>query len=64
MESIKNISSHNQSNRQNFYNADEETSSSEDNSKQTFDLAQLLKTGHQKRKFSNSQTHTNIKLLV
>ena len=58
MESIKNISSQNQNHINNNYysNGIDESGNSEDHNNQTFDLAQILKTGHQKRKFSNTST--------
>ena len=58
MESIKNINSQNQNNNNNNYysNGIDEPSNSADHNNQTFDLAQILKTGHQKRKFSNTST--------
>ena len=56
MENIKNISSHNQNNRKNFYNISDEQNNWEDQDNQNFDLAQVLKTGYQKRKFSNTST--------
>ena len=57
MENIKNISSQNQNyNNDNYYNSIDEPNNSEDYNNQTFDLAQILKTGHQKRKFSNTST--------
>ena len=55
MESIKNISSNNHNNHKNYY-GDDEQNNLEDQDKQTFDLAQVLKTGYQKRKFSNTST--------
>ena len=56
MDGIKNISSNNQNNHKNYYNGDDEHNILEDQDKQTFDLAQVLKTGYQKRKFSNTST--------
>ena len=58
MESIKKISSQNQNhnNNNNYSNGIDEQSNSTDHNNQTFDLAQILKTGHQKRKFSNTST--------
>ena len=56
MDGIKNISSSNQNNHKNYYNGDDEQNNLEDQDKQTFDLAQVLKTGYQKRKFSNTST--------
>ena len=56
MDRIKNISSNNHNNHKNFFNGDDEQHNSEDQDKQTFDLAQVLKTGYQKRKFSNTST--------
>ena len=55
MDGIKNISSNNHNNHRNYY-GDDEQNSLEDQDKQTFDLAQVLKTGYQKRKFSNTST--------
>ena len=56
MDGIKNISSNNHNNHKNYYNGDDEHNNLEDQDKQTFDLAQVLKTGYQKRKFSNTST--------
>ena len=56
MDGIKNISSNSHKNHSNYYNGDDEQSNLEDQDKQTFDLAQVLKTGYQKRKFSNTST--------
>ena len=56
MDGIKNISSNNHNNHKNYFNGDDEQNNSEDQDKQTFDLAQVLKTGYQKRKFSNAST--------
>ena len=56
MEEIKNINSYSQNNQSNFYNATDEKVDSEDQDNNSFDLAQLLKTGYQKRKFSNTST--------
>ena len=56
MDGIKNISSNNQNNHKNYYNGDDEQNNLEDQDKQTFDLAQVLKTGYQRRKFSNTST--------
>ena len=56
MDAIKNISSNNHNNHKNYYNGDDEHNFLEDQDKQTFDLAQVLKTGYQKRKFSNTST--------
>ena len=56
MDRIKNISSNNHNNHKNFFNGDDEQHNSEDQDKQTFDLAQVLKTGYQRRKFSNTST--------
>ena len=56
MDSIKNINSNNQNNRYNYFNGSDEQSNSEDQDNQNFDLAQILKTGYQKRKFSNAST--------
>ena len=58
MDSIKNISSNNHNNHTNYYNGDDEQNNLEDQDKQTFDLAQVLKTGYQKRKFSNTSTRS------
>ena len=55
MDSIKNISSNSHNNHKNYY-GDDEQNNLEDQDKQTFDLAQVLKTGYQKRKFSNTST--------
>ncbi len=56
MDGIKNISSNNHNNHKNYYNGDDELNNLEDQNKQNFDLAQILKTGYQKRKFSNTST--------
>ena len=56
MESIKNINSNNQNKQNLLYVAGDEKDNLEDKSQQNFDLAQILKTGHQKRKFSNTST--------
>ena len=56
MEEIKNISSYSQNNHSNFYNATDEKEDNEDQNNKSFDLAQILKTGYQKRKFSNTST--------
>ena len=56
MEEIKNINSYSQNNQSNFYNATDEKVDNEDQDNNSFDLAQLLKTGYQKRKFSNTST--------
>lgn len=56
MEEIKNINSYSQNNQSNFYNATDEKVNNEDQDNNSFDLAQLLKTGYQKRKFSNTST--------
>ena len=56
MEEIKNINSYSQNNQSNFYNATDEKVDNEDQNNNSFDLAQLLKTGYQKRKFSNTST--------
>ena len=56
MDGIKNISANNHNNHKNYYNGDDEQNNLEDQDKQTFDLAQVLKTGYQKRKFSNTST--------
>ena len=56
MEDIKNISSYNQNNHNNFYNVSDDKIGSEDQDEKSFDLAQILKTGYQKRKFSNTST--------
>ena len=55
MDGIKNIRSNNHNNHKNYY-GDDEQNNLEDQNKQTFDLAQVLKTGYQKRKFSNTST--------
>ena len=56
MEEIKNINSYSQNNQSFFYNANNEKVDNEDQDNNSFDLAQLLKTGYQKRKFSNTST--------
>ena len=56
MEEIKNINSYSQNNQSNFYNANYEKVNNEDQNNKSFDLAQILKTGYQKRKFSNTST--------
>ena len=56
MEEIKNINSYTQNNHSNFYNATDEKVNNEDQNNKYFDLAQILKTGYQKRKFSNTST--------
>ena len=56
MEEIKNINSYSQNNQSNFYNVTDEKVNNEDQDNNSFDLAQLLKTGYQKRKFSNTST--------
>lgn len=56
MEEIKNINSYSQNNQSNFYNVTDEKVDNEDQDNNSFDLAQLLKTGYQKRKFSNTST--------
>ena len=56
MEEIKNINSYSQNNQSNFYNVTDEKVDNEDQDSNSFDLAQLLKTGYQKRKFSNTST--------
>ena len=56
MEEIKNINSYSQNNQSNFYNATDEKVNNEDQDNKSFDLAQILKTGYQKRKFSNTST--------
>ena len=56
MEEIKNINSYSQNNQSNFYNATDEEVDNEDQNNNSFDLAQILKTGYQKRKFSNTST--------
>lgn len=56
MDEIKNINSYSQNNQSNFYNATDEKVDNEDQNNKTFDLAQILKTGYQKRKFSNTST--------
>ena len=55
MDGIKNISSNNHNNHKNYY-GDDEQNNLEDQNKQTFDLAQVLKTGYQRRKFSDTST--------
>ena len=50
MDGIKNISSNNHNNHKNYY-GDDEQNNLEDQDKQTFDLAQVLKTGYQKESF-------------
>ena len=56
MEEIKNINSYSQNNHSNFYNATDEKVDNENQNNKYFDLAQILKTGYQKRKFSNTST--------
>ena len=56
MEDIKNINAYSQNNHSNFYNAIDEKVDNEDQNNKSFDLAQILKTGYQKRKFSNTST--------
>ena len=56
MEEIKNINSYSQNNHSNFYNANDEKVDDEDQNNKSFDLAQILKTGYKKRKFSNTST--------
>ena len=56
MDAIRNISSNSHNNQNNYYNDNDEQNNLEDQDKQTFDLAQILKTGYQKRKFSNTST--------
>ena len=56
MDGIKNIRSNNHKNQKKYFSGDDEKSNLEDQDKQTFDLAQVLKTGYQKRKFSNTST--------
>ncbi len=56
MEEIKNINSYSQNNHSSFYNATDEKVNNEDQNNKYFDLAQILKTGYQKRKFSNTST--------
>ena len=56
MDEIKNINSYSQNNHSNFYNATDEKVNNEDQNNKYFDLAQILKTGYQKRKFSNTST--------
>ena len=56
MDEIKNINSYSQNNHSNFYNATDEKLDNEDQNNKSFDLAQILKTGYQKRKFSNTST--------
>tara|TARA_B100000674_G_scaffold308958_1_gene256645 strand:+ start:275 stop:499 length:225 start_codon:yes stop_codon:yes gene_type:complete len=56
MEDIKNINSFSQNNHSYFLNANDEKVDNEDQNNMSFDLAQILKTGYQKRKFSNTST--------
>ena len=56
MDEIKNINSYSQNNHGIFYNASDEKVDIEDQDDKSFDLAQILKTGYQKRKFSNTST--------
>ena len=56
MDGIKNIISSNHNNHKNYFSDDDDQNNLEDQDKQTFDLAQILKTGYQKRKFSNTTT--------
>ena len=56
MDGIKNISSNNHNNQKKYFSGDDDQNYLEDQDKQTFDLAQVLKTGYQKRKFSNTST--------
>ena len=56
MEEIKNINSYGQNHHSNYYNATDEKVDNEDQNNMSFDLAQILKTGYQKRKFSNTST--------
>ena len=56
MESIKNISSHNQNNKKSYYLDEEEPIKKDDLNETTLDLTNILKTGHKKRKFSNTST--------
>jgi hypothetical protein len=56
MEEIKNINSYSQNKHSNFYNATDEKVDNDDQNNKSFDLAQILKTGYQKRKFSNTST--------
>ena len=56
MEEIKNINSYSQNNHNNYYNANDEKVDNEDQNNKSFDLAHILKTGYQKRKFSNTST--------
>ena len=56
MESIKNISSHNQNNKKSYYLDEEESIKTDDLNETTLDLTSILKTGHKKRKFSNTST--------
>ena len=56
MDGIKNISSNNHKNQKKYFSGDDDQNYLEDQDKQTFDLAQVLKTGYQKRKFSNTST--------
>tara|TARA_A100001011_G_C14297441_1_gene839111 strand:+ start:572 stop:778 length:207 start_codon:yes stop_codon:yes gene_type:complete len=56
MDGIKTINSHNQNNNSNYYQDKDEHANSEEYNKKTFELAEVLKTGYQKRKFSNTST--------
>ena len=56
MESIKSINSYNQNNQNNHYQGNSDLDNSSENDNQTFDLAEVLKTGYQKRKFLNTST--------
>ena len=56
MDGIKNTSSNNHNNQKKYFSGDDDQNYLEDQDKQTFDLAQVLKTGYQKRKFSNTST--------
>mgnify|MGYP001344949271 CR=1 FL=1 len=56
MDGIRNISSNSHNSHNNYYNENDEQNNLEDQNKQNFDLAQILKTGYQKRKFSNTST--------
>ena len=56
MDAIRNISSNSHNSHNNYYNENDEQNNLEDQNKQNFDLAQILKTGYQKRKFSNTST--------
>ena len=49
MESIKNISSHNQNNKKSYYLDEEEPIKKDDLNETTLDLTNILKTGHNER---------------